>query len=340
MALEEICNISIDKEEERTGTVGKLLFNTFVKGPSDAVKSYGKVTVSQSQGSSSTSGNQSGGQQGSNGSQSGSSSGGNEKYNYSILRASTALSKTFEEDNSSEEESNEFVSGGGKYTVEVELPDEGITQWVISFNSNASGNIDKAIAAIKSKDFLAAYKIASNKLGTDGFAVMSVSTSIHDRADKKDHCPFIGNCNYAFDSGSEETSDEDMTVCLAIAPLDMKTSKTNGNIVIKVVYDILGDISNGGSLKALLLSIIKSNPNENNTYSDEEINKVSDEVSKYLNRKFKCIGNSKMYDNFKNIRNYVVKNIKANTLAYDKSYSQDIKKYADAVKPKEILITY
>lgn len=335
MALEEICNISIDKEEERTGTVGKLLFNTFVKGPSEAVKSYGKVTVSQSQGQSSQ-GEQPGGQQGSNGSQ----SGGNEKYNYSILRASTAFSKMFEEDNPSEEESDEFVSGGGKYTVEVELPDEGITQWVISFNSNAASNIDKAITAIKSKDFLAAYKIASNKLGTDGFAVMSVSTSIHDRADKKDHCPFIGNCNYAFDSGSEETSDEDMTVCLAIAPLDMKTSKTNGNIVIKVVYDILGDISDGGSLKELLSSIIKSNPNENNTYSDEEINKVSDEVSKYLNRKFKCVGNSTMYENFKNIRNYVVKNIKANKLAYDKSYSQDIKKYADAVKPKEILITY
>lgn len=314
----EICSYGIKSAADRYTKEGKILKSAFKIGPSDSVKSSGKIlidySVSMSQDNTSTEDETS---------HQDSENTGKESYNYSMLEAFSRLNKIYEKDTDQTKSSvnvNKFEPGFEFY-IQVLLPNEGCTVWRVQADRRA--RVESAKNAIKSKNFKAALEIAGKGIESDGLVPLSVKTYMSKNA--KVNCPFVGHCRYAFDSGTEESSEESNTVCLAVAPINAVTNKPDEKTVFKAVYNIVGDISGGVINK--LAAAVKSDSERNSDRDTIEQN-VSDEVSEFLNQKFKCIGDSKMYDNFLKIRDFIDKQIKANNLEYNDADSESVIHYS------------
>lgn len=198
----------------------------------------------------------------------------------------------------------------------VGIEDEGFTKWKIAIDARADD--EAVINAIKSKKLKQAYQIASRSVKSDGLVPLSATTYIN----KKPSIPpaFIGHCRYGFDSGSDEGAESDLTICLAVAPINARTKKPDEKTVIKAIYNVTGDIT-GGALGNLLVNIKNSLDNKGNNsygrYNDEDTDSEqskSDELSKYLKKVFKCVGDHTMYDEFLKIRKFIKKHLDSNSL--------------------------
>lgn len=253
-----------------------------------------------------------------------------------------------------EDNEQEAFEPGPHMYVQVWLPKEGCSVWHIQLDKRADA--DAVRAAIQAKKFKTAHLTASKGLGVDGLVPLSVETYISAKAES--HAPFIGHCRYAMDSGSEDSAADSNTVCIAIAPIDGRTNKPSEATVFKVSYNVVGDISNGEidklikksskdngddddkeiSNKDLLKAISKKNKDTDDDSGEEKT--VSDYISKWLNAKFKCVGDQGMYDNFIKLRGFVTKQVAEKNLEYDQGESETPKHYRTVSEVKKSLIYY
>ena len=240
------------------------------------------------------------------------------------------------EDNSDDEPTSDSTFNAGEhYIFRVVLPNEGYTEWEIVFNS-ACSNIDQAKNYIRAKKFKQAYNIASNGVESDGFVPVRLSTFVVDNM--KIAPPFVGHCRYGFDSGSDDGEEDNRTICLAIAPINARTNKTDSNLLIQTVYNVVGDIS-GGKLASLLTNIrnAATSTSDNRGYDDDDSDNTSDELSKFLHKKFKCVGDQTMYKNFLEIKKFIQTHLKNNNLEYVKEESTNIKLYENSVARSKVI---
>ena len=142
----EICSYGIKSAADRYTKEGKILKSAFKIGPSDSVKSSGKIlidySVSMSQDNTSTEDETS---------QQDSENTGKESYNYSMLEAFSRLNKIYEKDTDQAKSSvnvNKFEPGFEFY-IQVLLPNEGCTIWRVQADRRA--RVESAKNAIKSK---------------------------------------------------------------------------------------------------------------------------------------------------------------------------------------------
>ena len=214
------------------------------------------------------------------------------------------------------------------YEFNVGIVDEGYTTWKVAIDSRSdAGSVKNAIRAKKFKE---AYNIASKSVKSDGLVPLSCTTYIRKApGGKKDiQPPFIGHCRYAIDSGYESeyrsSGDKDgLTLCLAVAPINGRTKKPDEDVVIQAVYNVTGDITGGiiGKLAASATSKIRdkalgtdsSNRYRDSDDKDSEDNQ-SDELSDWLHKKFRCVGDHTMYNNFKSLREFIKKQVAAGNL--------------------------
>ena len=126
----------------------------------------------------------------------------------------------------------------------------------------------------------------------------------------------MGNCKYSIAQGSvegtgkhsdDETAEDDYTICLAIAPINIKTRKPNENLVYKIVYNI-------------------TKVKEDNAFDKF----IKDIVKKDNDKGF--IGDSDMYKDFLNIRKYIQKCIQNKTLEIDTNESTKTKEFQNSAK--------
>ena len=218
---------------------------------------------------------------------------------------------------------------GSSYSFWVKLPDEGFTEWHVHFDKRA--NREAAIKAIKSKNLKAALDIASKGVGTDGLVPVYCATYI---VKKPKLAPaFMGHCRYGFDCGSEDSDTEDnLNVCLAVAPIDGVTNKPNENCVISATYNIIGDITGGkiGELAAALNKKADDYAQGEKSYDsgDEEDNEKNqaDKISEFLHKAFKCTGDQSMYAQFNQIKKFIDDNLKDGNLEFVEADSTNIDK--------------
>lgn len=359
----QVCDYRIDSVADRYSKEGKILKSAFSMGPSDAVVSNGRVIVDYTAPSESlpedekTKEDSKENDKADNELDSKSTQKqpatepGKESYNYSILESYMNFHTFYEanEDNSANQSgepsnkdnepsqdkpklntSDEKIFNPGKdLYIQIYLPKEGCTVWHIRLDKRA--NESKVINAINSKKFKQALAIASQGLNTAGLVPLSATTYINSKAEA--NAPFVGHCRYAMDSGIEGSTEEDDTVCMAMAPIDARTNKPNENTVFKTMYNIIDDISNGEIDK------IKDNNKEDSEDSASESGS-SDKVSKWLNSKFKCVGDQSMYDNFLKLREFISKQISEKHLEYDAEASDNVKTYKNIPDIKNGLIYY
>ena len=245
-----------------------------------------------------------------------------------------------------EDEENKFEEGE-PYAFNIGIDGEGFTEWVVAIDKRADANAVKA--AIKSKKFKQAYQIASLKTKSDGLVPLSCTTYIEKAPDGKKNIqpPFIGRCRYAIDSGSEGELDandnkgeddegghikgardtdikEGLTLCLAVAPINGRTKKADEDVVIQAVYNVTGDITGGviGRLAASATAKIRDKAlgtdSNGGRYRDSEDKdseeNQSDQLSDWLHKKFRCVGDHTMYNNFKKLREFIKKQVAAGNL--------------------------
>lgn len=388
----KVCEYSIEDYTKRLSKEGKILKNAFKTNPSPSILSNGKVIIDEDGPSDEeqTKGtNQDKEQETENkgdsekepqdNDSSEDKDGGNEEFvrrNYSILEACLGMHSVFEDDTPNEggdstpdsedngkqsesgdseknDEENVFKPGSELY-VQSLLPKEGCTIWHIQLDSRA--NKDAVTTAIKSKKFRSAHAIASKGLGHDGLVVLSARTYLYKQA----QAPFIGQCRYAMDSGSEDTNEDADTVVIAIAPIDGRTGKPNEKTVYRAVYNMVGDITNGELEKALqkastssdeddddsrevsnkdLLKALKSLKDKDRDGSSDQVS-LSDQVSKWLNSKFECVGDASMFDNFLKLRKFIEKQVAEKNLEYIKDESETPAHYAKVSEVKKSLLYY
>lgn len=241
-----------------------------------------------------------------------------------------------EDSNNDDYTSDSTFNAGERYTFRVLLPNEGYTEWEIVFNA-ACSNIDQAKNYIRAKKFKQAYNIASNGIESDGFVPVRLSTFVVDNM--KIAPPFVGHCRYGFDSGSDEGEEDNRTICLAIAPINARTNKTDSKLLIQTVYNVVGDISDG-KLASLLTNIrnAATSTSDNRGYDDDDdSDNASDELSKFLHKKFKCVGDQTMYKNFLEIKKFIQKHLNNNNLEYVKEESTNIKLYENSVARTKVI---
>ena len=338
----KISELSISSPDERFSNEGKMLKSMWMLGPSKAVISKGVITDLGNTGSD-TSGNENTGDASAD--NKGQSKTDNEAFchTYSILEAFSHLHKLYEDstgkdsnqqsnDNSGKDNEVEVgkfsYSEGNVYEFNVGIEDEGYTTWKVAIDSRAdAGSVKNAIRAKKFKE---AYNIASKSVKSDGLVPLSCTTYIRKApCGKKDiQPPFIGHCRYAIDSGYESeyrsSGDKDgLTLCLAVAPINGRTKKPDEDVVIQAVYNVTGDITGGvlGKLAASATSKIRdkalgtdsSNRYRDSDDKDSEDNQ-SDELSDWLHKKFRCVGDHTMYNNFKSLREFIKKQVAAGNL--------------------------
>lgn len=264
----------------------------------------------------------------------------NEGYSsYSILDAFIGAclfnedSKPDKQDEHDDELSNntstKFVPGK-IMSFDIGIDGEGFTEWKIVFNER-SKNIERAIEYIKKKQFKAAFTIASKGVESEGFIPISAETYIAKvpSGQKNIQPPFIGHCKYAIDAGSEggnsdkDRGSEGLTICLAVAPINGRTNKPSEDMVLQAIYNVTGDIT-GGALGNLLATITgklrDKSSGDRDRYggnsdkdSDSEASK-SDELSKFLHKKFNCVGDHTMYGNFLTLRKFIKKQLSEGNL--------------------------
>lgn len=241
-----------------------------------------------------------------------------------------------EDNNNDESTSDNTFNAGEHYTFRVVLPNEGYTEWEVVFNS-ACSNIDQAKNYIRAKKFKQAYNIASDGVDSDGFVPVRLSTFVVDNM--KIAPPFIGHCRYGFDSGSEDGEEDNRTICLAIAPINARTNKTDSNLLIQTVYNVVGDISDG-KLANLLTNIrnAATSTSDDRYYNDnDDSDNANDELSKFLHKKFKCVGDQTMYKYFLEIKKFIQTHLKNNNLEYVKDESTNIMLYENTVARSKVI---
>ena len=342
----KISELSISSPDERFSNEGKMLKSMWMLGPSKAVISKGVITDLGNTGSE-TSNND-------NNDNTGDASADNKEqstntnseafcHTYSILEAFSHLHKLYEDSagedsnqqsNDNGDKDNEAQVGkfsyseGNVYEFNVGIVDEGYTTWKVAIDSRAdAGSVKNAIRAKKFKE---AYNIASKSVKSDGLVPLSCTTYIRKApGGKKDiQPPFIGHCRYAIDSGYESeyrsSGDKDgLTLCLAVAPINGRTKKPDEDVVIQAVYNVTGDITGGviGKLAASAASKIRDKAlgtDSSNRYRDSDDKdseeSQSDELSDWLHKKFRCVGDHTMYNNFKSLREFIKKQVAAGNL--------------------------
>ncbi len=339
----KISELSISSTDERFSNEGKMLKSMWMLGPSKAVISKGVITDLGNTGSD-TSDNNDNTRDSSTDNKEQSTNTGSESFihTYSILEAFSHLHKLYED--SAGEDSNQQSNGNGDKDNEVEvgkfsysegnvyefnvgIVDEGYTTWKVAIDTRAdAGSVKNAIRAKKFKE---AYNIASKSVKSDGLVPLSCTTYIRKApGGKKDiQPPFIGHCRYAIDSGYESeyrsSGDKDgLTLCLAVAPINGRTKKPDEDVVIQAVYNVTGDITGGviGKLAASATSKIRDKAlgTDSNRYKDSDDKdseeSQSDELSDWLHKKFRCVGDHTMYNNFKSLREFIKKQVAAGNL--------------------------
>ena len=225
----------------------------------------------------------------------------------------TQSENTQQEENAQQEENEDKFQFGYILAVDLILKNEGMTRWVVAIDSRTESDIKSIINALNSKKFKAAFNIAGKGLKSDGLVPLAVYTFIN----KKDYyAPFMGNCRYSIAQGSvegtgkysgDETAEDDYTICLAIAPINIKTRKPNENLVYKIVYNI-------------------TKVKEDNAFDKF----IKDIVKKDNDKGF--IGDSDMYKDFLNIRKYIQKCIQNKTLEIDTNESTKTKEFSSKAK--------
>lgn len=338
----KISELSIASPDERFSNEGKMLKSMWMLGPSKAVISKGVITDLGNTGSDTSDNENTGDASADNKEQSTTD---NEAFchTYSILEAFSHLHKLYE-DSSGEDSNQQSNDNGGKdnevevgkfsysegnvYEFNVGIVDEGYTTWKVAIDSRSDAG--SVMNAIRAKKFKEAYNIASKSVKSDGLVPLSCTTYIRkDPGGKKDiQPPFIGHCRYAIDSGYESeyrsSGDKDgLTLCLAVAPINGRTKKPDEDVVIQAVYNVTGDITGGviGKLAASATSKIRdkalgadsSNRYRDSDDKDNEENK-SDELSDWLHKKFRCVGDHTMYNNFRSLREFIKKQVAAGNL--------------------------
>ena len=340
----KISELSISSPDERFSNEGKMLKSMWMLGPSKAVISKGVITdLGNTGGDASDSNDNTSDASADNKEQSTSTNSESFCHTYSILEAFSHLHKLYEDSTSedSNQQSNDngdkdneaqvgkfSYSAGNVYEFNVGIVDEGYTTWKVAIDSRAdAGSVKNAIRAKKFKE---AYNIASKSVKSDGLVPLSCTTYIRKApGGKKDiQPPFIGHCRYAIDSGYESeyrsSGDKDgLTLCLAVAPINGRTKKPDEDVVIQAVYNVTGDITGGviGKLAASATSKIRdkalgtdsSNRYRDSDDKDSEENQ-SDELSDWLHKKFRCVGDHTMYNNFKSLREFIKKQVAAGNL--------------------------
>ena len=341
----KISELSISSPDERFSNEGKMLKSMWMLGPSKAVISKGVITDLGNTGSetSNTDNNDNAGDASTNNKEQ-STNTNSEAFchTYSILEAFSHLHKLYEDstgedsnqqsnDNSGKDNEAEVgkfsYSEGNVYEFNVGIVDEGYTTWKVAIDSRAdAGSVKNAIRAKKFKE---AYNIASKSVKSDGLVPLSCTTYIRKApGGKKDiQPPFIGHCRYAIDSGYESeyrsSGDKDgLTLCLAVAPINGRTKKPDEDVVIQAVYNVTGDITGGviGKLAASATSKIRDKAlgTDSSRYKDSDDKdseeSQSDELSDWLHKKFRCVGDHTMYNNFKSLREFIKKQVAAGNL--------------------------
>lgn len=338
----KISELSISSPDERFSNEGKMLKSMWMLGPSKAVISKGVITDLGNTGSE-TSDNENTGDASADNKEQSTTDNESFYHTYSILEAFSHLHKLYEDgsgedsnqqsnDNSGKDNEVEVgkfsYSEGNVYEFNVGIVDEGYTTWKVAIDSRSDAG--SVINAIRAKKFKEAYNIASKSVKSDGLVPLSCTTYIRkDPGGKKDiQPPFIGHCRYAIDSGYESeyrsSGDKDgLTLCLAVAPINGRTKKPDEDVVIQAVYNVTGDITGGviGKLAASATSKIRdkalgtdsSNRYRDSDDKDSEENE-SDELSDWLHKKFRCVGDHTMYNNFRSLREFIKKQVAAGNL--------------------------
>lgn len=244
-------------------------------------------------------------------------------------------------DNEEEPARQDSFSPGVTYTFRLEMQNEGFTEWTVLFDSRA--DVETAKNAIRAKKFKAAMQAASKDLESDGLVPIKARTCIYQITDfRKMPAPnFIGHCRYAFDSGSDEdTSEDNLTICLAVAPINAATNKPDSKTVIQAVYNVTGDITGGkvGQLAAAISKKLRDTADGKSSrgYDDDDKDSeqsMSEELSKYLHNAFRCVGDHTMYKNYLAIRKFLSKQIAAKNIEFltykigDKNVNTLVKKF-------------
>ena len=339
----KISELSISSPDERFSNEGKMLKSMWMLGPSKAVISKGVITDLGNTGGDASDNDNASGSSTDNKEQSTNTNSEAFCHTYSILEAFSHLHKLYEdsEGEDSNQQGNDNAGTGDKvevgkfsysegnvYEFNVGIEDEGYTTWKVAIDSRAdAGSVKNAIRAKKFKE---AYNIASKSVKSDGLVPLSCTTYIRKApGGKKDiQPPFIGHCRYAIDSGYESeyrsSGDKDgLTLCLAVAPINGRTKKPDEDVVIQAVYNVTGDITGGviGRLAASATSKIRdkalgTDSSKRYRYSDDEDSEEnqSDELSDWLHKKFRCVGDHTMYNNFKSLRDFIKKQVAAGNL--------------------------
>lgn len=245
-------------------------------------------------------------------------------------------------ENEEEPARQDSFTPGETYTFKLEMENEGFTEWTVLFDSRA--DVETAKNAIRAKKFKAAMQAASKDLESDGLVPIKARTCIYEIKDfRKMPAPnFIGHCRYAFDSGSDEdTSEDNLTICLAVAPINAATNKPDNKTVIQAIYNVTGDITGGkiGQLGAAISKKLRDHADGKRNYGgydddDKDSEKsLSEELSKYLHNAFRCVGDHTMYKNYLAIRKFLSKQIAAKNIEFltykigDKNVNTLVKKF-------------
>lgn len=266
----------------------------------------------------------------------------------------TDSSEDTNSDDSKEKEESPFketFEPGESYTFKLEMPNEGFSEWTVLFDKRVdTGNIKNMI---RSKKFKTAMLEAGKGLQSDGLIPMKIRTCIYDVDDvNKTPMPkFMGHCRYALDSGSTDDAAEDnLTLCLAVAPIDAVTNEPNQYTVIQAIYNVTGDIT-GGKLGNIIASVDKKvrdyADGNNNRYGYSYYNSDSDntdktkskELSDYLHKAFRCVGDSSMYPNYLNLTKYIKKQLANKNLEFltYKVGNYTVNKLDDALRNSQIV---
>ena len=288
--------------------------------------------------------------------------------NYSIFEAYSLLNTQYKnkvKNEADEDEDNNkssimtdtdlFVSGA-TFIIKVILENEGYSEWKVFINSDVPFNQYNIIKnVLKSGEFKKAYEIAGQYTYTDGLVPMSCKTYIYNKP--ACHIPWLGHCRYGFAAGSEDNDPEIAnTLFLAIAPFnaakggkpDAKGSSDEA-IVFKTAYNVTGDISDGkvGSLVNFVKNQVSRQADRLADERPDDYEDIDDELTKYLKDRFKCVGDSSMYKQFLQIREYLSVELKekepgatTSNLQIDFDESTNIKSYANQIKSKKALIFY
>lgn len=230
--------------------------------------------------------------------------------------------------------------GATTLQVKVSLKNEGYSVWTLVLDSKV--NVSKVKNALKSGKFAAAYSIASKSSSPAGLIISKLETFVSTNNEITCYAPFIGKCRYALDSGTSDDTSEDNSICMAIAPIDGRTDKPSNKIVFKVLYNVIdSDKFTGGTLNSVVKKVDagKDKDSDNNYYSTSK-NDSANDLSKWLNDKFTCVGDSSTYSNFLKLRKFIEKSLKNKSIEFDNDGSETVSSFSNVSEVKKSIIAY